>query len=431
LSVPSSNSTGLDELIAAVRSRMSGKPKLAEMFGSALANTLGTTIKRLDDGTTYVITGDIPAMWLRDSTAQVRPFLVPAQRDEALADMIEGLVKRQLACILIDPYANAFNDGPNGKGHQGDDTEMNPWLWERKYEIDSLCYPIQLAYLLWKNTGRTAQFGGSFTEVARRILQVWRTEQRHDTDSPYRFRRFDCPPTDTLPREGRGTETGFTGMTWSGFRPSDDACTYGYLIPANMFAVVALRYITEIADEVLGDRMLAADAARLAGEIDEGIRLHGIVDHPEFGRIYAYETDGLGHHNLMDDANVPSLLSIPYLGYTTADDPVYRNTRRFVLSRANPFYYEGTAASGIGSPHTPDRYIWPIALAMQGLTAGDPAEKERLLLLLAATDAGTGLMHEGFDADDPARFTRPWFSWANMMFCELMMDCCGIRVRTS
>jgi len=423
------DTAALRELIERVAKGTAGHPRLAEMFRNMIENTLGTTVKRQPDRTTFVITGDIPAMWLRDSAAQLRPFLVPAGEDEELADLIEGLVRRQAAFILLDPYANAFNEGPNGQGHQNDATKMNPWLWERKYEIDSLCYPIQLAYLLWKNTGRTTQFDQTFRNAVRVVLDTWRVEQHHEAASPYTFERMDCAPSDTLPHEGKGASVTYTGMTWSGFRPSDDACLYGYLIPSNMFASVVLDYAAEIAVAVWNDDELAQEAVQLAEEIRAGIETYGVVEHPEFGRMYAYETDGKGNHVLMDDANVPSLLSIPYLGYADADDETYRNTRRFVLSEGNPYYFSGRAASGIGSPHTPDRYIWHIALAMQGLTDQDPDEKLRLLNLMADTDAGTGLMHEGFLADDSSAYSRPWFSWANMMFCELAMDYCGIRVR--
>ena len=306
---------------------------------------------------------------------------------------------------------------------------MGPWLWERKYEIDSLCYPLQLAYLLWKNTGRVSPFGASFRDAVRLILDTWRTEQHHETKSPYFFERRDCPPSDTLPRQGKSSETAYTGMTWSGFRPSDDACRYGYLIPANMFAAVVLGYVSEISRELWQDDGLASEADGLAREIRRGVEDYGICEHPVHGAMYAYETDGLGNHHLMDDANVPSLLSIPYLGFAAPDDPVYRNTRAFALSPDNPYYFAGKAAQGIGSPHTPPRYIWHIALAMQGLAADDPAEKLQLLNLMADTDADAGMMHEGFLADDPQQYTREWFSWANMMYCELLMDYCGIRVR--
>lgn len=306
---------------------------------------------------------------------------------------------------------------------------MNDWIWERKYEIDSLAYPIQLSYLLWRNTGRIDQFNEMFREAVSRIMALWQVEQHHDTRSPYTFQRLDAPETDTLTREGRGTETVYTGMTWSGFRPSDDRCEYGYLIPSNMFAVVALRYVQEIALKVLQDNEMAETARELAEQIDEGIRKYGIVEHPEYGMIYAYETDGQGNYNLMDDANVPSLLSLPYLGYVTEDDEIYQNTRRFILSKANPYFYEGSAASGIGSPHTPEGYIWHIALSMQGLTSGDMQEKMNMLELIQQTDAGTGLTHEGFSANDPHEYTRPWFSWSNMLYSELVMDYCGFRIK--
>lgn len=422
--------TELPEAIRRISDMVRAKqPKrTADMFERCLANTWNTTLKRMEDGTTFVITGDIPAMWLRDSAAQVRPFLVLGE-DREIGDMIQGVVRRQFDYILRDPYANAFNESANGMGHQDDATEMSPWIWERKYEIDSLCYPIQLSYLLWKNSGRTGHFDETFRAGVRQIIELWTTEQHHEQKSAYTFERSNCPPSDTLVRGGKGAETAYTGMTWSGFRPSDDACAYGYLVPSNMFAVVVLGYVTEIAEEILKDRELAAAAEGLAAQIEAGIQRYGIVEHLECGPIYAYEVDGLGSVNLMDDANVPSLLSIPYLGYRNAEDPIYANTRRFILSERNPYYFSGTAASGIGSPHTPDQYIWHIALAMQGMTEQDEAERQRLLELLLETDGGTGLMHEGFHVDRPQEYTRPWFSWANMMFCELVLLCSGIAVK--
>ncbi|KAA8745995.1 glycoside hydrolase family 125 protein [Paenibacillus sp. UASWS1643] len=421
-------SPSIYDMIDQVNKRMPDHPELNQMFKNCFTNTMATTIQRKEDGTTFVITGDIPAMWLRDSAAQVRPYLILASEDEDIADMIAGLVERQLNYILLDPYANAFNETESGKGHQEDLTQMNDWIWERKYEIDSLAYPIQLSYLLWKNTGRTTQFNNTFRKAAQIIMQLWQVEQHHETKSPYTFQRLDAPETDTLSREGRGTETVYTGMTWSGFRPSDDRCEYGYLIPSNMFAVVALRYLQEIAEAVFEDKALAATAQQLEEQINKGIQDYGTVEHPEYGTIYAYETDGKNNHNLMDDANVPSLLSLPYLGYVEENDEVYQNTRRFILSTNNPYFYEGTAAAGIGSPHTPEGYIWHIALSMQGLTTADRNEKLRLLQLIQQTDAGTGLTHEGFSANDPHEYTRPWFSWSNMLFSELMMDYCGFRV---
>jgi len=399
----------------------------SEIFESCFANTLLTTVKKLEDGTTYVLTGDIPAMWLRDSVAQVRPYLVLAKEDQDLSDMIAGLTQRQFQFIALDPYANAFNETANGAGHQSDETAMTPHTWERKYEIDSLCYPLQLSYLLYKNTGRTDQFNESFLVAVDHILDLWTTEQHHDEKSPYTFYRPDGPDTSKYDNIRCGA-SGYTGMTWSGFRPSDDSCTYGYLIPSNMFAVVVLDYLKEIFSHLIKDPQRFERVARLRDEIQKGLESFAKTKNQSGETVFAYEVDGLGHSHIMDDANVPSLLSAPYLGYLSTEDVVYQTTRKTILSEENPFYFEGSYASGIGSPHTPDQYVWPIALAMEGLTSNDKLEKERILNLLVATDAGTSLMHEGFHVNDPTQFTREWFSWANMMFCELVMDYFDIRV---
>ena len=409
------------EKIVEVEERLGDRPKLARMFRRCYPNTLETTTELVEDGTSYVFTGDIPAMWLRDSTAQVRHYVPLAGGDADVRHIVEGLIARQVMYVGIDPYANAFNREANGQCWEVDETERNPWVWERKYEIDSLCYPIQLSYLYWQATGRTQIFNADWKAMLGAIIDLWRVEQNHGADSPYRFQRFSGPPSDTLTHEGLGAPVAHTGMTWSGFRPSDDACAYGYLVPSNMFAVVVLRYGEHIAREVYGDDALAQRAADLRAEIDAGIVAHALYEHEARGTIYAYETDGMGHYNLMDDANVPSLLSIAYLGYVDADDPLYANTRRFVLSAHNPHYHEGTYARGVGSPHTPDGYIWPISLCMQGLTSNEVGEMDALIDTLERTDADTEYMHEGFNPDDPQQFTRPWFAWANSLFGEFML----------
>ncbi|MBC1649753.1 glycoside hydrolase family 125 protein [Listeria booriae] len=403
--------------------------KLTEMYTRCMENTLDTTIKIRENGLTFILTGDIPAMWLRDSVCQVRPFLFFAAENEEIQSMLVGLSKEQVKLVAIDPYANAFNEIANGAGHQADMTDMHPQVWERKYEIDSLCYPIQLAYLIWKITGRTEHFDVAFMTMLQSIFSLWQIEQHHETKSPYRFERKDCVPSDTLKRKGRGTETAYTGMLWSGFRPSDDACEYGYLIPSNMFAVVVLDYAKEIMETFYPNEKKALEKANtLRNDIQTGIEKFGTYKHPTFGEIYAFEVDGLGNQLLMDDANVPSLLSIPIIHYNKKENELYQNTRNFILSEANPYYFEGKFAKGIGSPHTPDGYIWPIGLAIQGLTATDVSEKKAIIDMLLQTDAGTGLMHESFHPDHPEEFTREWFSWANMMFCELVLDVAGFQM---
>lgn len=410
-----------------VRQQM-GSNTIAATLRHALTNTLDTTLQRGDRGV-FVITGDIPAMWLRDSACQMRPYLLFCQQHPELQAMIAGVIQQQMHFITLDPYANAFNRYPDSTGHQSDLTHMQPQIWERKYEVDSLCYPLQLAWLFWKITGITSHFTDTFTRACSLVLNQWEIEQHHHSRSPYRFERPHPPvPTDTLGYEGKGAPVSYTGMTWSGFRPSDDACDWGYLVPANFFASVVLDYLAEIAREVLNNRRLERRATALKSAIEEGIEKHAVVHHPDYGEIYCYETDGAGHYLLMDDANVPSLLSLPLLGAIANDHPRYLNTRRFILSGDNPYFHRGRFAQGVGSPHTPTGFIWPIALAVQGLTARDPAEKLAMIQMMTATDAGSGLMHESFDPDNPARFTRPWFSWANAMFCELVLDYCGLSV---
>lgn len=397
--------------------------KLSEMFTPCFLNTIETTVKQLEDQSFFVITGDIPAMWLRDSTAQLKPYLPFAKEDSYLDSIIASVIVKQADYVNTDPYANAYNCDPRGFAHH-DITKEHPLVWERKYEVDSLCSVIELGYEYYSITQNTSPFSVSYWECLTKIYETFRTEQHHDT-SPYTFERVNPPaPTDTLPREGRGTAVGYTQMTWSGFRPSDDACTYGYLIPSNMMAVVALRHAAILLDKIYHDTSASEDFKNLANEIEHGIEAFGVVDKPGFGKIYAYETDGLGNYLCMDDANSPSLLAIPYLGYRTKEDPVYQNTRKFLLSDQNPFYFCGEKASGIGSPHTPHGYIWHISLIMQILTSNDPGEIKSCLNMIRQTDAGTGFMHESFSPDNPGEYTRPWFAWANTLFAQMLIELC-------
>jgi uncharacterized protein len=417
----------IDALVARVETELADShPEIAAIFGGCFRNSLDTSVTLEPDGTTFVATGDIPAMWLRDSAAQVRPYIRLAAQDEAIHHMVKGLIRRTARYVNLDPYANAFNAAPNGSGHQSDRTAMTPWTWERKWELDSLCYPVLLLHDWWKATRDASVFEADVHRMLRSIVDTMRTEQRHAERSTYRFWRSEhAYPNDNLADGGGGAPVGETGMVWVGFRPSDDACSYNFHVPSNMFAAAILPDLATFARDHFDDGDLVREAEALGDEIGAAIEEHAVVDHPRLGRIYAYEADGLGNHLLMDDANVPSLLSIPYIGYRPADDPVYLATRAFVLSADNPYFFSGSAASGVGSPHTPHRQAWPIGISMQALTASDPAEVERLLSSLASTTAGTGLMHESFDVDDPSRFTRPWFGWANSLFAEAVLRWIG------
>ncbi len=435
-----------DTLLNAVRERLrSGLAEIAdgdaaiteEITGrvvSYLRNTAETTVSVEDDGTTFVITGDIPAMWLRDSAAQLTPLLrlvsaeVGPEQDRAqLVSLLSGLLRRHWHYLAIDPYANAFNRTPDSSHWDEDETERdNPWAWERKFELDSLSYGPDLAWRLWWASGDISWADEQFVPAARAILATVATEQHHEERSPYVFRRSGVPAQDTLDREGRGSLTTPNGLVWAGFRPSDDACELGYNIPGNHFLALALDRLGDLLEYVAGEGQDAAEARRLSAEILGALDRHGVIEGPDGGQIWAYEIDGRGNHVFLDDANVPSLLSLPYLDCVDDDGAVYLATRAAVLSRHNPYYFAGLFLEGVGSPHTPKDHVWPIAKSVEGLTSRDPAEKLRILRQLIRTDGGTGMMHEGVHIDEPTIFTREWFSWSNSMFCELALDLAGV-----
>ena len=413
-------SEAVERCISEVKRRLKDFPKLAWMFENCFPNTLDTTVSysKLANGDddTFVVTGDIHAMWLRDSAAQVWPYVRFAAIDEALRLMIRGVILRQLKCICLDPYANAFNDGPTGSEWEKDYTDMRPELHERKYEIDSLCYPFRLAWHYWKVTGDDSLFSTELWKKAVELtLKTFREQQRKDGHGPYRFMRRTERALDTVQNDGYGHPVRPCGLIASMFRPSDDACTFPFLIPSNLFAVSVLRKISEM-DSVHADECVA-----LADEVEQAVKELAIYHHPKYGDIFAYEVDGFGNQLLIDDANEPSLLSLPYISDVKADDPVYRNTRRFVLSTDNPYYFQGTAAEGIGGPHIGPDYIWPMSIIMRALTSNDEREIRQCLDWLVKTDGATGFMHESFHKDDPKKFTRKWFAWANTLFGELIL----------
>jgi len=372
-----------------------------------------------------VVTGDIPAMWLRDSSAQVWPYLRFVAKDAELARLIQGLVRRQTRCILVDPYANAFMPDLTSREplewSRHDETEMKPGVGERKWEVDSLCYPVRLAYRYWKETGDRAPFDEHWAAAMHSIVRTFKTQQRKADRGPYSFRRSSSTPNDTLNSDGFGNPARPVGLIHSGFRPSDDACVYPLNIPGNFFAVLTLKHIEEMFTELAHDTAAAREAGKLAAEVDAALDAHARRLHPTAGEIWAYEVDGFGNAIFMDDANVPSLLAMPYLGTCDVDNPTYRATRRFVLSDANPYFFRGVAAEGVGGPHIGQDMIWPMSIVMRALTSSDEKEQLQCLRWLKATHAGTGFMHESFHKNDPAKFTREWFAWANTLFGELIL----------
>ena len=417
-------SKAVEETIKEVKSFL-GDTELAWLFENCFPNTLDTTVSYgVKDGRpdTFVITGDINAMWLRDSTAQVWPYVSLTPSDSKLRDLIAGVINRQVKCIHIDPYANAFNDGPGQSEWMNDLTDMKPELHERKWEIDSLCYPVRLAYGYWKATGDTSVFDNSWAEAMRLVITTFRQQQRKEDQGPYRFQRVTAWQTDTVAGGGFGNPVNPVGLIVSIFRPSDDATIWPFLIPSNYFAVKSLRQIAEIAEAVLKDKKLGADATSLADEVEAALIKFARAIHPEHGEIIPYETDGYSNYSFMDDANVPSLLAMPYLGTIGRNDELYLRTRNFVLSKSNPWYFSGKMGHGVGSPHTGTNRVWPIAITMRALTANNDYDIVSSLKMLKNTHAATGFMHESFMKDDPTQFTRKWFAWANTLFGELVLD---------
>jgi len=400
-------------------------PRLKWMFANCYPNTLDTTVHPVEseDGLpdTFVYTGDIPAMWLRDSGAQVWPYVRYINEDPELRNMIAGVIHRQFKCICIDPYANAFNVEPIGAADKTDWPMADPYVFERKWEIDSHCYPIRLAYEYWKKSGDETIFDAVWHEAIGKIVATLKEQQRKDGTGRYRFLRITDRQLDTKCVVGKGNPVNPVGLIASAFRPSDDATTFEFLVPSNFMAVTSLRKAAEILREVNNDAELAQECLDLAAEVEQALKDHAVYEHPEYGKIYAYEVDGFGSQFLMDDANVPSLLAMSYLGDVPADDPIYLNTRRFVWSEANPYFHSGAAGEGIGGPHIMSEVVWPMSIMMKAFTSDSDDEIRECICQLMTTDAGTGFMHESFHKDNAEVFTREWFAWQNTLFGELIL----------
>lgn len=415
----------LEKYIKDVKKKLKDTPYLAWMFENCYPNTLDTTVHYMEDEQgepdTFVYTGDIHAMWGRDSGAQVYPYVKFANKDKNLKRMLAGVIRRQFKNIVFDPYANAFNRYPDIKSYwMSDDTDMKPELHERKYEIDSLCYPIRLAYEYWKETGDTSIFGNLWLQTIESVLRTFREQQRKNGLGPYRFTRVTDRQLDTVCNRGWGAPCKPVGLIASVFRPSDDATTYLFLVPSNFMAVTSLKKAAEILTSVNQRADLAAQCTALADEVHNALRQYAVYQHPKYGPIYAFEVDGFGNQLIMDDANVPSLLAMPYLGDVDINDPIYQNTRRFVWSEDNPYFFRGKAGEGIGGPHVGLDMPWPMSIMMRAFTSQDDNEIKACIQMLMDTDAGTGVIHESFHKDDASNYTRPWFAWQNTLFGELI-----------
>ena len=395
---------GLEDLVSESRFNRVSK-SLISLFHKSLT--------RLENGRPFIITGDIPAMWLRDSTWQVAPLL--NSNHPQVVNLLIELSKTQVELFLIDPYANAFNPSPSGECWHKDFLDQSPWVFERKFELDSWASVLYLARMIIEKYDRWDHIDEKFNDALEVMLDLAQREQRHDPET-YVFKRDNGVSHDSLSHEGRGAPTAYTGMIYSAFRPSDDACIYGYLVPSNFF------FLNEL--ENLSQRLKTPKSESLARDIRSGIEKYAVIDN-----LYAYEVDGLGNALFIDDANIPSLLSLPLLAGTSLDVDLYRNSREFILSSSNPYFFSGIRASGVGSQHTPKNHVWPIAMSVEALTSPSNEKKLKTLDILETTDAGTGNMHEAFNVDRPEEFSRAWFSWADMTYVQLVLDSVGYQAQ--
>ncbi len=350
-----------------------------------------------DDETTYVQSGDIPAMWLRDSSAQTIPYIRFQGVYPVLRARFAGVIERNARNILTDPYANAL--------------DADYHVWERKWEVDSLAWPVVLTWIYWRSTRDETVFTPDLHRALQSIVSTYGCEEHHQTCNRYRY-PYRVYSSDSYDES--------TGMIWGAFRPSDDPVQYRFNIPQNAMAVVAMRDVGLHALEGYGVADLAAAAGALGARIQVGIARYGrFFDARRHAWMYAYETDGRQHYNLMDDANIPNLTTLPYLDWCSAFDPTYLSTRNFALSMDDPFFFSGRYAQGLGSPHTPYGYVWPLGIIGRALTATSSTEVATAITTLAETDGESGMIHESFYPDGYWRYTRPEFGWANALGAEL------------
>ncbi|KAL2173887.1 Six-hairpin glycosidase-like protein [Thermothelomyces heterothallicus CBS 202.75] len=458
-------SDAIEQVINDITSRMKD-PDLARLFENAFPSTTDTTVKFhtdgkdekikqklrrrreenawVDDGEwegpqSFIITGDILAEWLRDSANQLKPYQALAKKDPAIFNLILGAINTQSEYVIQSPYCNAFQPPPISGlpvSYNGQDDAVHPiyepgFVFECKYELDSLAHFLALGNEFHRHTGSRAFLNSRWYKAVDTILSVLRAQSESTFDPEtgsyqhniYTFQRNTNTGTETLSLKGIGNPlNNGTGLVRSAFRPSDDATIFGFFIPANAQMAVELGRTAAILRDSAADAELAETLEDWSKRITEGIWEHGVVSHRKYGDVFAYEVDGYGSALLMDDANYPSLLALPLMGFVSADDPVYRNTRRMLLEKTgNPYFLTGKEFRGIGGPHIGLSNAWPMSLLVQAQTSDDDEEIMGCLQLVLESSK-LGLIHESVNVNLAQSYTRSWFAWANGVFAETILN---------
>ncbi|KAK4985379.1 hypothetical protein LTR50_005995 [Elasticomyces elasticus] len=450
----------VEKIIDDLTAKMEDKD-LARMFENAFPNTLDTTVRWHVDGSaknknkqyyayatkdegkwegaqSFIVTGDINAEWLRDSTNQLAQYQKLAKKDKRIEKLILGAINTQAEYVIESPYCNAFQPPPLSRlspSMNGQDDNVHPIyeparVFECKYELDSLAHFLSLTNQFHNNTGSTAFLTPRWYLALNTLLAVL-DEQAKPTfnqktgafeRNAYTFQRGTNTGTETLSLAGHGNPLNAdTGLIRSAFRPSDDATTLGFLIPANAMMAVELKRSAAMLARA-GRAKLAEDLLARGAAIERGVWEHGVVNHQKYGPVFAFEVDGYGSAILMDDANVPSLLALPLLGFLSSREMTYRNTRRMILDKAgNPYFLTGRAFEGIGGPHIGLQNAWPMSLLVQAMTSDDD-EEIRMLIRRVKEASLLGLVHESVNVDRVRDYTRSWFAWANSVFAQTILD---------
>lgn len=413
---------------------------LARIFENAFPNTLDTTVRWHIDGKkphskhkhykngawegaqSFIVTGDINAEWLRDSTNQLAQYQRLVKKDKSLHNLILGAINTQAEFVIESPYCNAFQPPPpSGEPipSNGMDDTVHPVyepsrVFECKYELDSLAHFLALGNQFYNHTGSKAFLHKRYYSAIDTILEVLE-QQSKPTFNPttgnfekneYTFQRTTKIGTETLGMNGIGNPLGpGTGLVRSAFRPSDDATVFGFLIPSNAQMAVELKRTAAMLKDA-GKEALAVKLQDRGESMEKGIWEHGVIKHKKYGEVFAFEVDGYGSSVMMDDANVPSLLALPLLGFVDKDDKTYQNTRKMILEQAgNPYYLVGKVFSGIGGPHIGPQHAWPMSRLIQAMTS-DSDEEIKQALNDVRDISRLGLVNEGINVNRVADFTR-------------------------